>query len=137
MADTPQAGQLIAKARRALASARVLFDDHDFDGACNRAYYAMFLSAEAAVLKVGHEPPRTHRGLLIMFARELVTSGRVDPDLGRQLHRAAQLRNVADYTGDQVRKDHTQSLLAAAETFVRDISSTFALGDFWADGDGN
>ena len=30
------------KARRALASARLLLADGDNEGACNRAYYAMF-----------------------------------------------------------------------------------------------
>ncbi|MDZ7919671.1 HEPN domain-containing protein [Rhodoferax sp.] len=37
---TPQ--ELMAKADRALASAKLLLDSGDVDGACNRAYYAMF-----------------------------------------------------------------------------------------------
>lgn len=42
--------ELIAKANRALASAKLLLDSGDVDGACNRAYYAMFDAARAALL---------------------------------------------------------------------------------------
>ncbi|MDN5752484.1 MAG: HEPN domain-containing protein [Nitrosospira sp.] len=37
-----KAGDLIAKALQAAASAKVLLDTGDADGACNRVYYAMF-----------------------------------------------------------------------------------------------
>ncbi|MDZ7585784.1 MAG: HEPN domain-containing protein [Thiobacillus sp.] len=40
----------MTKAVRACASARILLDLNDVDGACNRAYYAMFDSARAALL---------------------------------------------------------------------------------------
>ena len=42
--------QLMGKAARAVASARLLLSDGDVDGACNRAYYAMFDAARAALL---------------------------------------------------------------------------------------
>jgi uncharacterized protein (UPF0332 family) len=35
----------MSKAARAVASARLLLDHGDVDGACNRAYYAMFDAA--------------------------------------------------------------------------------------------
>ena len=44
---------LMAKAVRAGASARVLLDLDDVDGACNRADYAMFDAARAALLTSG------------------------------------------------------------------------------------
>ncbi|WP_337689594.1 HEPN domain-containing protein [Mycetohabitans sp. B46] len=59
---------LMAKAERAYASARVLLDLGDVDGAVNRAYYAMFDAARAALLASGApvEPDvgRTHSGLM-------------------------------------------------------------------------
>jgi uncharacterized protein (UPF0332 family) len=39
----------LQKAERALVSARLLLADGDSEGACNRAYYAMFESAQAAL----------------------------------------------------------------------------------------
>ena len=41
------AQELMTKANRALASADKLLQDDDSDGACNRAYYAMFDAARA------------------------------------------------------------------------------------------
>ena len=40
------------KADRALTSARALLEMNDGDGACNRAYYAMFDAAHAALLAI-------------------------------------------------------------------------------------
>ena len=41
--------ELMLKAQRALSSAQTLLNDGDVDGACNRAYYAMFDAARAAL----------------------------------------------------------------------------------------
>jgi hypothetical protein len=50
------------------ASAKMLLDSGDTDGACNRAYYAMFDAARAALLAskapVTPEIAKTHSGLL-------------------------------------------------------------------------
>lgn len=51
---TPQ--ELITKAQRALASAKLLLGSGDVDGACNRAYYAMFDAARAAPLIEAVQP---------------------------------------------------------------------------------
>ncbi|WXK24767.1 HEPN domain-containing protein (plasmid) [Mycetohabitans endofungorum] len=68
----------MAKAKRAYASARVLLDLGDVDGAVNRAYYAMFDAARAALLASGApvEPDvgRTHSGLIWAFGNYLVKS---------------------------------------------------------------
>ncbi|MGY6216601.1 HEPN domain-containing protein [Methylolobus aquaticus] len=56
---TPE--QYLSKANRALASARLLLSDGDIEGACNRAYYAMFDAAQAALLAhlTDANPPET------------------------------------------------------------------------------
>lgn len=48
---TPTA--LMEKADQACSSARALLNLGDADGACNRAYYAMFDAARAALLASG------------------------------------------------------------------------------------
>lgn len=50
----------MAKAETACSSARVLLELGDVDGASNRAYYAMFDAARAALLASG-------KGLLILL----------------------------------------------------------------------
>jgi len=68
-------GQL-AKALQAAASAELLLGAGDADGACNRAYYAMFDAARAALLAsmapVETEIARTHNGLITAFRLHLV-----------------------------------------------------------------
>ena len=65
------ANEYLHKAERTLAAARVLLDNGDAEGACNRAYYAMFDAAHAALLASGAGLPeaqtRTHRGLIGAF----------------------------------------------------------------------
>ncbi len=48
-----KAKELFTKAQTAAASARILLNAGDVDGACNRAYYAMFDAARAALLASG------------------------------------------------------------------------------------
>ena len=41
---------LMQKANRALTSAQLLYANGDYEGACNRSYYAMYDAARAAIL---------------------------------------------------------------------------------------
>ena len=50
------------KARRALRTARLSVEDGDADAAVNRAYYAAFHVASAA-LELAGEHPKTHKGV--------------------------------------------------------------------------
>lgn len=120
-ADVALSLALLAKARRACASARLLLDAGDVDGATNRSYYAMFDAARAALLNSGlsdEEVGRTHRGLIGTFSRRLVQAGTVDKELGRLLNRAEEARLAADYRGDSVGIEDAQDLVAQAELFV-------------------
>ncbi|MFZ4061888.1 MAG: HEPN domain-containing protein [Polynucleobacter sp.] len=47
------AKELFLKANIAAGSAKILLNAGDFDGACNRSYYAMFDAARAALLASG------------------------------------------------------------------------------------
>ena len=80
------AHDLIAKASRAVASAKLLLDAGDVDGACNRAYYAMFDAARAALIRSGApvvpDVANTHGGLISAFSLHLVKTGRV-PTAGK------------------------------------------------------
>lgn len=75
------ARELLAKAIRASSSAALLLGDGDVNGACNRAYYAMFDAARAALLAAGApvDPNvvRTHNGVIAAFGLHLVKAGQV------------------------------------------------------------
>ena len=87
---------LMAKARTAYESARALLERKDRDGACNRAYYAMFDAARAALLATKAEVTlnvgKTHSGVLTAFSQHLVKNGPVPHDIGRLLKRAEETR---------------------------------------------
>lgn len=120
---------LMAKADTACSSARSLLDLGDVDGAANRAYYAMFDAARAALLAsdapVEPDIGRTHSGLIGAFGNYLVKSGPVSKDVGRLLNRAHEIRLVADYNGDSVEPADAQEMVKQAETFVAAMRAEF------------
>jgi uncharacterized protein (UPF0332 family) len=98
---------LMGKAETALASARLLLEAGDSDGTINRAYYAMFDAATAALRWAGtaENPLKTHGGMIASFGRNLVQTGRLSPELGRSLNRMHELRVTADYLAEPVPLD--------------------------------
>jgi len=96
--------ELMDKADIALASARLLLDAQDSDGATNRAYYAMYDAATAALQWVGPATPenrtKSHSGLIGGFGLNLVQTGRLSAELGRSLNRIHELRLTADYLAE-------------------------------------
>lgn len=120
---------LMSKAVRACASARALLDLDDVDGACNRAYYAMFDAARAALLASGApvQPDigKTHSGLIAAFGLHLVKNGPIPKELGRLLKRAEEIRLVADYKGDSVEFDDAREMVEQAEIFVDAMRTHF------------
>jgi uncharacterized protein (UPF0332 family) len=110
----------MARAETALSSARVLFEIGDADGTANRAYYAIFDAARAALL-IFEAPWRatahTHSGLMGAFDNHLVKTGLVPETLGRFLNQVHKGRTIADYQGG-IELDDAQTLLEIAETFI-------------------
>ena len=69
----------LQRAGISIKSARLLLDAGDTDGACNRAYYAMYDTARACLTWAGIAPERgafkTHHGLIAAFGSHLVKPG--------------------------------------------------------------
>lgn len=120
---------LMSKAIRASASARALLDLGDVDGACNRAYYAMFDAARAALLAAGApvQPDlgKTHAGLIAAFGLQLVKNGPITKELGRLLKRAEEIRLVADYKGDSVELEDAREMVGQAAISVDAMRTEF------------
>lgn len=116
---------LMEKASRAILSAKLLLDAGDLDGACNRAYYAMFDAARAALVWSGapFEPTvaKTHSGLISAFSLHLVKTARLPVALGKALNRAHEIRLVADYSGDEVTADKAEWIIEQAVLFVETV----------------
>jgi uncharacterized protein (UPF0332 family) len=122
----------MAKAERALASTQLLLDSGDVDGACNRAYYAMFDAARAALLTIQAPVPsevaRTHSGLISAFSLHLVKPGLVAVEHGRSLNKVEDLRLIADYRGDPVTLDNAAWALEQAHNFLKAVQALQSQG---------
>ena len=115
--------ELMDKASRALASARLLLDAGDTDGACNRAYYAMFDAARAALAVADDEGmiAKTHSGLISAFSLRFVKTAEIPVELGKALNAVSELRQAGDYTGLTMPKDKAAWAVTRAEAFVAAI----------------
>jgi uncharacterized protein (UPF0332 family) len=122
--------ELIARARRSAASAKLLFDAGDLNGACNRAYYAMFDAARAALLAGGEpvnsEAIKTHSGLIAAFSLYVIKPGSIPAQYGRSLRQVDQIRLIADYSDEGVDRERGLSAIEQANQFVEAVSSYVA-----------
>jgi uncharacterized protein (UPF0332 family) len=104
----------------------------DVDGAANRAYYAMFDAARAALIAsnapVSVEVSRTHSGLIAAFGNHLVKTGPLTKEIGRLFNRAHEIRLIADYNGPSVTFGDASQLVDEAKLFVQTIQISFDLG---------
>ena len=124
--------QLIARAQRTVASAKLLFDAADLNGACNRACYAMFDAARAALLTV-EEPLRseaikTHSGLITAFSLYLIKTGRIPEQHGKALRQVDQIRLIADYSDAEIETADAATAIRQASDFVAAVSGYSAKG---------
>jgi uncharacterized protein (UPF0332 family) len=114
----------------ACASARALLELGDADGACNRAYYAMYDAARAALLASGApvrpDIGKTHSELINAFSDHLIKNGPVSKEMGRLLKRAEEIRLVADYKGDSVEMRDAQEIVAQAESFIAAMRTAYS-----------
>lgn len=112
----------LAKGRKAARSAAALLSSGDLDGAANRAYYAMFHAARAALASrnIGVKSKR-HGALITTFSRHFVKEGPPPAEVGRAINEAQELRHEADYEGLPLSRDEVAPTVRAAEEFVATI----------------
>jgi uncharacterized protein (UPF0332 family) len=111
----------LAKAERSLASASLLLNDGDPGSACNRAYYAMFNAARAALWTAGKMElamAKTHSGMIAAFGEHLVKSGKIDAVHGRNFGFESKRRMVSDYEGGDIEDKQALQAIDNARKFV-------------------
>jgi uncharacterized protein (UPF0332 family) len=121
----------IEKALRALTASQILLERNDAEGACNRAYYAMFNAAHAALatlkIEISEVNTKSHRGLIAAFGKHVVNENHIDTKFGRILNRVERLRLLADYSGDIISFEHAKLAVEQAQIFVEAIIIKFEL----------
>ena len=117
--------ELMEKAVRAAQSAKLLLDAGDKDGACSRAYYAMFDAARAALVAIGYAPEdlKTHSSVIGQFGLRMVKTGLISRETGKALNDVQEIRQLADYLPAQVPGDKAEWAVDQAHKFVEAVEA--------------
>lgn len=109
----------LERAHEDLANARSDLASGHLRGAVNRAYYAIFHTASAALLWIGVQRAK-HSGVQSAFNEHFVKPGGVDSELGRTYSKARKLREEQDYDLDATALDEAtvHTVIEAAAEFV-------------------
>jgi len=112
---------LIKRAKKYLKSAKILLEGEDYESSVSRAYYAMFYSAEAMLLTKGLSFS-SHRGVISAFGEHFVKTGIFSREMGRELNRAFEKRQLGDYEYTFViSKDETEEILMKGKDFMEKV----------------
>jgi uncharacterized protein (UPF0332 family) len=108
------------KARQAAEDARTLFRAGGYDGACNRAYYAMYNAARALLVARGVSPEKAkrHATILRLFSAHFVKDGPFGAEYGRTLGNAARARVRADYSTSAIQLEVAQDVMNSLDEFM-------------------
>jgi len=113
---------LIERARRYLKSAEMLLRDRDFESTVSRTYYAMFYCAQAALL-TKELSFSSHKGVISAFGEHFVKTGIFPKEMGRELNRAFEKRQVGDYEYTFVIEEaEAATMLQSGREFVDTIA---------------
>ncbi len=109
----------LKQAREDLETAQENITHGHFRAAVNRAYYAMFYVASAALFSQSVQRTR-HAGVESAFSQFLVKPGHIEPEFSRLYQQARRHREEADYADEPNVIDETtaKQTLANAERFV-------------------
>ncbi len=113
------------KARANLSAAQLCYDNDLFDASANRAYYAAFQAAVAALAHKGikRKDRLDHEWVQAQFNGRLIRRDKLFPGKIRSyLPDIQAIRNIADYRNDSVSKKETARQLAKAKEFILLIS---------------
>jgi hypothetical protein len=128
--DTPQrvlSERRLARARQHLKSAADLLVHDDLGDSISRSYYAIFQAARA-LLAAAELDSRKHSGVIALFNRHFVKSGRVEKRFGVILKDAQRSREMADYSDiAEFTREEAEAQLRDAETFVEQVATLLAV----------
>jgi uncharacterized protein (UPF0332 family) len=114
----------IKQAEETLADAEAMKRDRlSTRSIVNRAYYAMFYALLGLFLKANVTLKTSkHSGIISMFDKAFILSGKIDRDFSRSLHKIFGLRQVADYKElVEVSSEDAEVALEKAADFVKEI----------------
>jgi len=115
---SPEQADLLWRARRSLAAARLLLEAGYPDVAVSQAYYAMFYCASALLRGEGLSFSK-HSAVIAAFGQQFARTGKVPEELHKFLIAAEKARREADYVvSRRVPPEDAEQQIASAERFL-------------------
>jgi len=112
---------LVEKAKKYLRSAEMLLKEGDYESSVSRTYYAMFYCAQA-VLLTKNLSFSSHKGVISAFGEHFVKTGVFPKEMGRELNRAFEKRQLGDYEYTFVISQiEAEEMLKSGKKFVDEI----------------
>lgn len=112
---------LIKRARKYLKSAALLFEEGDYESCVSRVYYAMFYSTQALLL-TKNLSFSSHKGVISAFGEHFIKKGIFPKEMGRELNRAFEKRQLGDYEYTFViSREEAEELLKKGKNFVNKV----------------
>ncbi len=91
----------LEKAKDTLKSAKLLYDNNDFIGANNRAYYSIFYAIRA-VLALEKIDFKRHKDVIAYFNHNYIKTEIFSRKLGKKIAQAQSIREDSDYDDEYV-----------------------------------
>ena len=114
---------LVKRAKRYIRSAEVLLNDKDYESSVSRTYYAMFYAAQA-VLLTKKLTFSSHKGVISAFGKHFIKTEIFPKEMGRELNRAFEKRQIGDYGYTFVVSDEeAKQILLYGKEFIDKITS--------------
>lgn len=118
------------KAKKCLASAKVLTQSGDYCGAANRSYYSIFHSIRSLLALEGVDFSK-HSGVMAYFQKNYVKSGIFGKEYSKILTEAFEVRSESDYDDYyMISKEEVEEQIQNAQFFLNGIVKYVEACDF-------
>ena len=126
MSDNQSVDSYLRKVDESLSGAESEYVNGRFNNCANRAYYACFQAAVAALVRAGIGPSGSgrydHDAVQAQFVGELINRRhRYSPEFRDTFERLLRLREIADYRTDVATETQTVRAIRRARAFVEAV----------------
>lgn len=107
-----------------LDDSRANLEQDRFRTSVDRAYYSIHYAAQALLVSRGIKAPRTHRGLVNVFGREVVNRGVLGKEFSSMLSQSLRDRMDSTYSPEaEIMRADAEGVLEDARRFVAEVRS--------------
>ncbi|NMG82649.1 MAG: HEPN domain-containing protein [Methanosarcinales archaeon] len=117
----------LEEAEKRIEASKILLNEGFFKDAVSRTYYSMYYASKALLSMKGIQT-KTHRGLRLKIG-ELVIKGVIEREYGKDLTKAEDKREIADYgMYKEFSMEEVRALIEDAERFLERIKRAIKEG---------